>query len=129
MGPGLAASRRPGNGCERFPKALLSCYIPSMPNPATLTIALPHETARRLAVLAAEEGGSPEAMAAEAVADMVNLAFDDGPERLRLTEAELRASLEVQMREIDEGKAVLIPHEEVMAVMRAKIAKASARKP
>jgi predicted transcriptional regulator len=84
---------------------------------------------RRLAALATEEGGSPEALAAEAVADMVNLAFDDGPERLRLTEPELRASLEAQMREIDEGTAILIPHEEVMAELRAKIAKASARKP
>lgn len=107
----------------------ISATLCPMPNPATLTIALPPETARRLAALAAEEGGSPEALAAEAVADMVNLAFDDGPERLRLTEAELRVSLETQMREIDEGTAILIPHEEVMAELRAKIARAAARKP
>ncbi len=100
-----------------------------MPDDATLTITLDPETAKRLAELAAQEGGSAEALAKEAVVDMVNLAFDDGPERLKLTDEELRASIEAQMREIDEGAAVLIPHEEVMAEMRAKIAQARARKP
>jgi predicted transcriptional regulator len=100
-----------------------------MPDDATITIPLDPTTAKRLAQLAAEEGGSPEALAAEAVADMVNLAFDEGPERLRVSSEELRASLEAQMREIDEGTAVLIPHEEIVAEMRAKVAQARARKP
>jgi|CXWL01.1.fsa_nt_gi predicted transcriptional regulator len=100
-----------------------------MADAATLTIALPPETARRLAELAAEEGGSPEALAAEAVAEMVKLAFDDGPARLKLSPEELRTSVEAQMREIEDGTAILIPHEEVMAEMRAKIAAARAEKP
>jgi hypothetical protein len=33
------------------------------------------------------------------------------------------------MREIDDGIAILIPHDEVMAEMRAKIAAARADKP
>jgi predicted transcriptional regulator len=100
-----------------------------MADGAHLTITLDPETARRLAELAADEGGRPETLAAEAVADMVNLAFDDGPERLRLGPEELRASLGAQMREIDEGKAVLIPHDEVMAGLRARIAETRAKKP
>lgn len=100
-----------------------------MPDDATITIPLDPKTAERLAELAAQEGGSPEALAAAAVADMVNLAFDEGPERLRLSPEELRASLEAQMREIDEGTAVLIPHEEIVAEMRAKVAQARTRKP
>jgi len=94
----------------------------------TLAIPLDPETAERLAALAAEEGRTPEALAAEAVADLVNFAFD-GPPSLKLSDEELRASIEKQRREIAAGTAKLYSHEEVMAGARAILAKAQDAKP
>ena len=86
----------------------------------TLTIHLDAETAERLARRAREEGVSPEAYAAEVVAETV---ADDGFPPLNISDEELRASIGQQRRDIAAGTAKLIPHDEVMAEMRAKLAK------
>ena len=78
---------------------------------------------------AREEGVSPEQFAADVVADVIS---DYDPEigpPLAISDEELRASVEEQRRQIEAGTALLIPHEQVMAEMRAKLAKARDSKP
>lgn len=99
-----------------------------MPTDATLTIKLDPRTAQQLAERAREEGISPEQYAAELVAEGVEIDLDDVPPGLLVSEEELRASIEEQMRKIESGEAELIPHEQVMAEARAILKEAKARK-
>lgn len=97
-----------------------------MPDDGALTIKLDPRTAKQLAQRAREEGVSPEEFAALVVKDTV------APEHwppLAISDEELCASIEEQRRQIEAGTAVLYPHEEVMAEMRAKLAKARDKKP
>jgi hypothetical protein len=103
-------------------------YIGPMADDGKITIQLDPRTAQQLAQRAQEEGVSPEQYAAEVVADIVSVDFDAPPPGFLVPEEELRASLEEQMRQIDNGEAKLIPHEEVMAEVRAIIEAAKARK-
>lgn len=110
--------------------ASIPCYTSPMPDGANISITLDPETAKRLAELAAQEGGSPEALAAELVADYVREADDhaervrDGYPPLTISDEDLRASIEEQRRQIAAGTAVLHSHEEVMASARARLNKA-----
>lgn len=93
-----------------------------------ITIELDTHTAQQLAKRAREEGVLPEQYAAEVVADVVGFDLDAPPPGFLVPEEELHASLEEQMRQIDSGEAKLIPHEDVMAEVRAIIEAAKARK-
>jgi predicted transcriptional regulator len=99
-----------------------------MPDDGKITIKLDPQTAQRLAERAREEGVSPEQYAADVVADIVGFDVDAPPPGFLVPEEELRASLTKQMRQIESGEAKLIPHEEVMAEVRAIIDAAKACK-
>jgi hypothetical protein len=99
-----------------------------MPDDGKITIQLDRRTAQQLAQRAREEGISPEQYAAEVVADIVGFDFDAPPPGFVVPEEELHASLVEQMRQLESGEAKLIPHEEVMAEVRAIIEAAKARK-
>jgi predicted transcriptional regulator len=99
-----------------------------MPDDGSITIKLDPQTAQQLAERAREEGVTPEQYAAELVAEGVAIDIDTPPPEFIESEAELRASIAEQMRQIESGEAVLIPHEQVMAEVRAKLAAAKARK-
>lgn len=103
-------------------------YHRAMADDATLTIKLDPGTARALAARAREEGVSPEQYAAELVTEGVVIDIDAPPPGFVQSEDELRASIAEQMRKIEGGEAELIPHDEVMADMRAKLEAAKARK-
>jgi predicted transcriptional regulator len=92
-----------------------------MPDTATLTIKLDDETARRLQQLAAEGGETAEALAAEAVGDMVAMAFDDGlvPPHMRRSVEEDEAIIRETMARIEDGTAEFISHEDAMKRFRA----------
>lgn len=101
-----------------------------MADDATITIHIDLKLADRLKRLADYEGLPVEAVAADAVRDVVDHAFDE--DRLALpgpplTPEEWRAVMEGQLRRIESGEEETIPHEEVMRRMRAKLA--AARKP
>ncbi|MFT3729247.1 MAG: hypothetical protein QM759_15600 [Terricaulis sp.] len=99
-----------------------------MADDASITIKLDPHTAAQLAALAEQEGVTPEELAAGLVAEGVALDLDLPPPGFVESEEELRASLEEQLRQIENGEGELIPHEQVMAEMRAKIEAAKARK-
>ena len=99
-----------------------------MADDASLTIKLDPHTAAQLAERAREEGVTPEQYAAELVAEAVAFDINEPPPGFIESEQDLRASLEEQLRQIDSGEGELIPHEQVMAEMRAKIEAAKARK-
>jgi len=99
-----------------------------MPDSGSLTIKLDPRTAQQLADRAREEGVTPEQYAAELVAEAVSIDIDSPPPGFLVSEEELRASIAEQMRQIENGEAELIPHEQVMAEMRAKLAAAKAGK-
>lgn len=94
----------------------------------SITIKLDERTARQLAERAREEGVTPEQYAADLVAEGIGSDLDEAPPALTISDEELRASIAEQMRQIESGEAELIPHEQVMAEMRAKLAAAKARK-
>jgi hypothetical protein len=100
----------------------------AMPDDGSITIQLDPRTAQQLAERAREEGVTPEQYAAELVAEAVAIDIDTPPPGFLVSEEELRASIAEQMRQIESGEAELIPHEQVMAEMRAKLAAAKARK-
>lgn len=99
-----------------------------MPDDGKITITLDPRTAQQLTVRAREEGVSPEQYAAEVVAEAVAIDIDAPPPGFLQSEEELRASIAEQMRQIERGEAELIPHEQVMAEMRAKLKAAKAGK-
>ena len=99
-----------------------------MPDNGSITIRLDPHTAAQLADRARAEGVSPEQYAAELVAEAVTIDDDAPPPGFVQSEAEFRASVAAQMRKIESGEAKLIPHEQVMADMRAKLDAAKARK-
>jgi predicted transcriptional regulator len=99
-----------------------------MADDATLIIKLDGEVAARLSRLAKEEGATAEELAAAAVNEMVDLAFMDGPQDLKLTDKEFAASITEQRRRIAEGAAVFYAHEDVTAKTRALIEEEKARK-
>jgi hypothetical protein len=80
-----------------------------MPDNGSITIKLDEHTARQLAERAREEGVTPEQYAAELLVEALAFesAMDDVPPGLIVSEEELRASIEQQMREIEDGTAVL----------------------
>lgn len=98
-----------------------------MADGATLTIKVDEALAGRLRRLADYEGVSVESVAADAIKDAVEHAFDDdrlsqpGP---ALTQAEWKASLEEQLRRIEAGEEEIFPHEEVVRHIRGIIAEA-----
>jgi|CXWL01.1.fsa_nt_gi predicted transcriptional regulator len=101
-----------------------------MADSATLTITVDEALAARLKRLAEYEGVSVEAVAADAIKDVVDHAFDE--DRLALpgpplTQAEWKASLEEQLRRIEAGEEETYTHEEVMAHVRGIIAEARER--
>lgn len=109
-------------------KSQQRCYIFSMLNNGSITIKLDPRTARQLAERAREEGVTPEQFAAELVAEAIAVDIDAPPPGLLVPEEDLRASIAEQMRQLESGEAELIPHEQVMAEMRAKLDAAKARK-
>lgn len=109
---------------QKFGHMPPACYICSMPDDGKLTIQLDPRTAQQLAQRAQEEGISPEQYAAEVVTEIVAEQDPDRWPPLSISDEELRASIEQQRRAIEAGTAKLYTHEEVMAEMRAKLAKA-----
>ncbi|MGE0742694.1 MAG: hypothetical protein AB7O98_15245 [Hyphomonadaceae bacterium] len=70
---------------------------------------------------------SPEQYAAELVAEAVTAELDEPPPGFIESADDLRASLELEMRQLENGEGELIPHEQVMAEMRAELEAAKAR--
>lgn len=99
-----------------------------MPDDGKITIQLDPDTAQQLAERAREEGVSPEQYAADLVAEAIAIDIDTPPPGFLVSEEELRASIAEQMRQIESGEAELIPHDQVMPEMRAKLAAAKVRK-
>jgi hypothetical protein len=99
-----------------------------MPDDGKITIQLDPRTAQQLAERAREEGVSPEQYASDLVTEGIRIDLHDVPPGLVVSDEELRASMAEQLRKIESGEAELIPHEQVMAEARAKLAAARARK-
>lgn len=102
---------------------------PTMADTATIIIKLDEAQTERLAALAAEEGVSLDQMAKALVEDGVSVAFlEPPPGWARVTDEELKASIEAQRRRIASGEEQLIPHEEVMRGAQAIIDAARERR-
>jgi len=101
-----------------------------MAGDASLTIRLDAQTAAELAARAREEGVTPEQLAAEVVAEAMDIDLGDlpPPPGSIVSDEELRQSIEEQMRKIENGEAELFPHDQVIAEARAIIEAAKARK-
>jgi predicted transcriptional regulator len=98
-----------------------------MADDATITIKVDRKVADRLKRLADYEGLPVEEVAADAIKDAVEHAFDE--DRLALpgpplTPQEWREMLEAQLARIESGEEETYTHEEVMREMRQIIAEA-----